>query len=53
MPTRHDTITRAKQILTANPLYFDTETTGLDSWSEIIEIAIVEADGKVAFQSLV
>ena len=53
MPTRHDTITRAKQLLTAYPLYLDTETTGLDSWSEIIEIAIVETDGKVAFQSLV
>ncbi len=53
MPTRYETITLAKRILAANPLYLDTETTGLDSWSEIIEIAIVEADGKVAFQSLV
>jgi len=53
MPTHHETIALAKRIMAANPLYLDTETTGLDNWSEIIEIAIVEADGKVAFQSLI
>ena len=53
MPTRNDTITLAKRIMASNPLYLDTETTGLDSWSEIIEIAIVETDGKVALYSLV
>lgn len=53
MTTREDTINLAKRFIAANPLFLDTETTGLDSRSEIVEIAIVESNGTVAFQSLV
>ena len=34
-------------------LILDTETTGLDSQAEIIEIAIINESGNVVFESLV
>ncbi len=34
-------------------VYIDTETTGLDSTSEVIDIAVVRGDGAVLFNSLV
>lgn len=46
-------IETAKQIVARRPVYLDTETTGLDNSSEIIEISIVDDDGKVLFESLV
>jgi DNA polymerase-3 subunit epsilon len=46
-------IEQAKEILTFRPLYLDTETTGLDSKDEIIEIAIIDDDEQVVFESLV
>lgn len=36
-----------------SPLIFDTETTGLDETAELCDIAIVEMDGTVVFDSLV
>lgn len=35
------------------PIYLDTETTGLDKASEIIEIGIVDWDGSILYQSYV
>jgi hypothetical protein len=46
-------IEQAKEILTFRPLYLDTETTRLDSKDEIIEIAIIDDDEQVVFESLV
>jgi len=43
----------ARQQIEKRPLYLDTETTGLDKNAEIVEIAIVEYDGSLLFQSLV
>lgn len=34
-------------------LYLDTETTGLDGGAEVVDVAVVAADGRVVFESLV
>ncbi len=44
---------RAREILATNPLFFDTETTGLGPADEIVEVGIVDAEGKTLLQSLV
>ncbi len=36
-----------------DPLFLDTETTGLDDFDQIVEIAILDADGELLFHSLV
>lgn len=46
-------IETAQKVLQQNPIYLDTETTGLGSDDEIIEISIVDDQGNVAFESLV
>lgn len=43
----------ARQLLDENPLLFDTETTGLDSRAEIVEIAVISCDGTVLLDTLV
>ncbi len=44
---------RAREILESNPLFFDTETTGLGSADEIVEVGIVDAQGNTLLDSLV
>ncbi len=44
---------RARAILQGSPLFFDTETTGLGNNAEIVEIGIVDAEGKTLLESLV
>jgi DNA polymerase III subunit epsilon len=44
---------RAKEALLQKPVFLDTETTGLDNRSEIIEIAILDSDGSILFNSLI
>ncbi len=44
---------RAREILESNPLFFDTETTGLGRSDEIVEVGIVDTEGKTLLQSLV
>lgn len=51
--SRTATIARARQILANQPLYLDTETTGLDPRAEIVEIAIIDHDGGVLLDTLV
>ena len=46
-------ILTARQWLNDNPLFLDTETTGLGSEAEICEIAIVDGDGAIVLHSLV
>lgn len=46
-------IQTAQQILSRQPVYLDTETTGLDKTDEIIEISIIDDGGQVLFESLV
>lgn len=43
----------AKQWLADSPLFLDTETTGLGIDDEIVEIAIIDADGAVLLDTLV
>jgi DNA polymerase III epsilon subunit-like protein len=50
---RQQVVEYAKKKLKSNPVYLDTETTGLESKDEIIEIAIVNSSGKVIFESFV
>jgi DNA polymerase-3 subunit epsilon len=40
-------------VLSRCPVYLDTETTGLERSDEIVEIAIVDDEGNVLFESLV
>ncbi len=46
-------INQARQWVAEKPVYIDTETTGLDKTAEIVEIAVIESDGSILFQSLV
>jgi DNA polymerase III epsilon subunit-like protein len=43
----------ARDILKRRPVVFDTETTGLGDTDQIIEICIIDVDGKTLFESLV
>ncbi len=42
-----------QQIWAAQPVFLDTETTGLDRAAEIVEISIVDHDGRTLYDSLV
>ena len=50
---RQNAILRARQALSARPVYLDTETTGLDPKDEIVEISIVDEDGSVLLEKFV
>ena len=43
----------ARRVLSTNPVYLDTETTGLLADAEIIEMAIVDNAGEVLFEQLI
>ncbi len=43
----------ARQRIAQQPVYLDTETTGLDKNAEIIEIAIIDHQGNVVFESYI
>ena len=50
---RRNAAQRAREILESNPLFFDTETTGLGPTDEIVEVGIVDAHGNTLLDSLV
>jgi DNA polymerase III subunit epsilon len=50
---RQETIRQARQLLEANPVYLDTETTGLHPSAEVIELGVVDDQENVLFDSLV
>lgn len=50
---RQQAVYIAQQRLNQQPVYIDTETTGLDKQAEIIEIAIIDHDGTILFDELV
>ena len=52
-PDRRRSIGQARALLDDSPFVFDTETTGLGSDDEIVEIAIISVDGTVLLDSLV
>lgn len=45
-------IEKARTILEQKPIYLDTETTGLGKDAEVIELAVIDADGKVLMDQL-
>jgi DNA polymerase III alpha subunit (gram-positive type) len=51
--TRQQVIEYARNKIQEQPVYLDTETTGLEFDDEIIEIAIVDSEGKVIFDSFI
>jgi DNA polymerase-3 subunit epsilon len=51
--TRHSAIQKARQLLAEKPVYLDTETTGLTEQDEIVEVGIVDHDGKILLDELV
>ncbi len=51
--SRQQAIQKAQQILQQKPIYLDTETTGLGLKDEIIEIALMDDDENILFQSFV
>ncbi len=46
-------IRQAQAEIDRGPVYLDTETTGLRDSDQIVEIGIIDADGRVLFESLV
>ena len=51
--TKQQVVEYARNKIKESPVYLDTETTGLDFDDEIIELAIVDSDGKVIFDSFI
>lgn len=52
-PHRQKVIDELTRLIESRPVYLDTETTGLDRNSEIIEIGIVDSDGSTLYHSYV
>ena len=50
---RREAIRAAREILEARPVYLDTETTGLDVSSEVVEICVLDHDGRSLVNQLV
>ena len=46
-------IEEAARIVALDPIYLDTETTGLESWDEIIEVGVVDSLGQVLLETLI
>lgn len=53
MTMRQDAISSAKQIFALEPVFLDTETTGLKQSDEVIEIAIVDINRQTLLDTLV
>ena len=51
--TRKEAVVLARQRLAAQPIFLDTETTGVRSTAEIIEISLIDHTGEVLLDSLV
>lgn len=51
--TQNQVIEFSKNKLSQNPIYMDTETTGLESTDEIVELSIIDVEGNIIFDSLI
>lgn len=51
--TRQRAIETARAVIAQNPVYMDTETTGLNRSDEIVEISIIDDAGSTLFETLV
>lgn len=50
---RTQAIKVAREIIASNPIYLDTETTGLDTRAEIVDIAVIDHDGVELLNTLI
>jgi DNA polymerase-3 subunit epsilon len=50
---KKDAIRTAREILALVPVYLDTETTGLGSDAQVIDIALIDTDGTELINTLV
>ena len=50
---RLEAIQLAQKWITKNPVYIDTETTGMGQNDEIVEISVIDHDGSVLVDSLI
>lgn len=50
---REQAIRIARMMLEMEPIYIDTETTGFEDFDTLVEIAILDADGSLLYESLV
>ena len=50
---RREAEATARAWLAADPLYLDTETTGLDAGAQVLELALMSGDGKFLIDTLV
>lgn len=46
-------IRAAKSMLAMNPVYVDTETTGIEDFDTVIELAVLDSDGSVLYEGLI
>ena len=53
LAARSDSIRHARRVLAEEPVYLDTETTGLGGDAEIVEIAVVDHRGKPLVDTLI
>ncbi|MCE1255668.1 MAG: 3'-5' exonuclease [Anaerolineae bacterium] len=50
---RNDAILIAREVLSRDPIFLDTETTGLTRNDEIVEISLIDNQGNLIYESLV
>ncbi len=50
---RKNAIQEARALLVSNPIYLDTETTGMHLSAEVIEIGIIDDQGVLLFDQLI
>ncbi len=53
LSARQQAINLARQYALAKPVFLDTETTGLEMYDEIVEVAVVDYDGTLLLERLV
>jgi len=51
--SRQEAIQKAKELISRKPVYLDTETTGTGPNDNILEIAVIDHQGKILIDSLV
>ena len=44
---------RARQVIELNPIFLDTETTGIGLYDLVVEVGIVDLDGNVLYNNLI
>jgi DNA polymerase-3 subunit epsilon len=52
-PAKQQAISMAREWINKNPVYLDTETTGVGSGDVVVEIALVAQDGSILVDSLI